>query len=323
MNRLFDKIQRAEPGLFLYSLTPPAKGISPDKLYELNRRRTTRISTLDIDGLSIYDVQEEQDRKEEKRTYQYRQTLNPLQYGKTIKEHCNTDQIIYLVAGKYSEDQLRSIFNSNPKALFVPVGSPSTNSEVRTSLRRSLEISSEYTTPTGSVLIGERQDSRGGEVRRMLSKIEWGVDFFISQCVYNGSIYEKLLDDYLIESNKYGHPLKPVILTFSPVGDRNSLKFMKWLGISFSEDFEKNLPDSEGFLDYSCKYLEEIGKRLIHMAAERNIPLGLNFESVIGRRNEVLASLSLAENLSSYMKSHFLSSFTRNLKSSESALSRK
>ncbi len=323
MSRLFDKIQKAEPGVFLYSLTPPAEEITSEKLYELNRRRAARLSTLDIDGLSIYDVQEERDRKEEKRTFPYRPTLNPLSYGKAMKEHCNTEQIIYLVAGKYSEEQLHRIFRNYPGALFVPVGSPSSSSEARTTLGRSLELSSEYTNPIGSVLIGERNNPGGGEIDRMMSKIEGGVDFFISQCVYNGSLYEKLIDDYLLESKIYGYPLKPIILTFSPVGDRNSLKFMKWLGINFSEEFEKNLPESEKFLKYSIQYLEKIGIRLINTAMERNIPIGLNFESVIGRREEVLASLSLAENLSSYLRSHSLSNFTKNLKSGESALSRR
>jgi hypothetical protein len=323
MNKLTEKLRKAEAGIFLYSLTPPAKDITSEKLFNLNRRRAARISTLDIDGLSIYDVQEEKDRTNDERTYRYRPALNPMTYGKSMNEHSGMQQVIYLVSGKYREEELESIFRENPDKLFVPVGSPSTKSVSLTSLNTALEISQSYKNPIGAVCIGERHQYGRNEVERMLAKEDRGVDFFISQCVFNGTLYEKLLDDYEKESRILNYPLKPVILTFSPVGDRNSLEFMKWLGIEFEDNFLQNLPHSDNFLEYSLRYLEDIGRRLIDMALERDIPLGLNFESVIGRRAEVLASLKLAEDLSDYLKTHSFNSFTRNLKSGVSALSRR
>lgn len=321
MNNLTGKLKQSESGVFIYSLTPPAEDISTEKLYDLNRRRAGRISTIDVDGLSIYDVQEEKERNPEKRTYSYRPALDPVKYGKSLKNHSELPQIIYLASGKYREDELDNIFRTNPENIFILVGSPSKKTAVHTSLNRALEISRNHNNPIGAVLIGERHGNGKSEVERMLAKTDRGVDFFISQCIYNGSLYEQLLTDYKEESELLGYSMKPLILTFSPIGNRNSLEFMKWLGVDIPRNFINSLPGSDNFLEYSLRYLEETGKRLIKFAMDRNIPVGINFESVIGRRAEVLASLKLAENLSAYLKSYSFNNCTRNLKSGVSALS--
>lgn len=315
MNELSKKLIQAESGVCLYSLTPPSENMSNEKLYDLSRRRAARISTLDIDGISIYDVQEEKERTGEKRTFQYRPALNPLEYGQIMRKFTENEQLIYLVSGKYSESELELIFRDNPGKLFILVGSPSKKSEPLTTLYRALEISQLFYSPIGSVCIGERHQKGGNEVERMLAKEDRGVDFFISQCVFKNSLYKNLLYDYKRESSILNHSLKPVILTFSPVGDRNSLEFMKWLGIEFDDEFLLGVPESDSFLKYSLEYLEKIGKDLIDFAFDNNIPIGLNFESIIGRRAEVLASLKLAESLSDYLKTHSFSSFTKNLNS--------
>ena len=319
MSNLTEKLKQSESGIVLYSLTPPAQNISSEKLSDLNRRRTGRISTIEVDGLSIYDVQEEKERNREKRTYQYKPALDPIKYGESLNNHSDLPQIIYLASGKYREEELNSIFLNNPDKIFILVGSPSKNTAAQTSLNRALEISNVHDNPVGAVFMGERHKNGKSEVERMLSKIDRGVDFFISQCIYNGSLYEKLLTDYKEESKLLDYPLKPLILTFSPIGNRNSLEFLKWLGIEIPRDFILNLPKSDDFLDYSVQYLEETGKRLIDYAMSKNIPIGINFESVIGRRAEVLASLKLAENLIDY----FFNNSTRYLKSGVSALSRR
>jgi len=320
MSNLTEKLKQSESGIFLYSLTPPGEDISREKLMELNRRRASRISTIDVDGLSIYDVQEEKDRNRNMRTYKYRPALDPLEYARTINRHNNLQQIIYLATGKYDEEELDFIFSNNSDKIFVLVGSPTKNTTVKCSLNRAMEISQSYENSTGAVLIGERHSQGGSEVVRMLEKIDRGIDFFISQCIYDGSLYEKLLSDYKEESNLLNFPMKPVILTFSPIGNRSSLEFMKWLGVDIPVNFTKDLPSSDSFLQYSIQFLEKMGRRLIDFAIERDIPIGINFESVISKRAEVLASLELAENLSTYLDDS-LSSCTRYLNSGVPALS--
>ena len=55
-------------------------------------------------------------------------------------------------------------------------------------------------------------------------------------------------------------------------------------------------------LNLSIDYLEKIAKGLIDLCISLDIPFGINFESVIGKKAEVLASLELADRVSAYLK---------------------
>jgi methylenetetrahydrofolate reductase (NADPH) len=327
MNQLLKKLKNSESGLTIYSLTPPKETISDDELKVLNKRRAMRISSIHCDAISIYDVQEEKTRNSNKRTFEYKTALDPQRYGNSINIENNLPQIIYLATGKYTREELLSIYKNNREKAFVLVGSPCSETPVKTTLKQAYEISSIFENPTGGVLIGERHQNGSSEVERVLGKIDRGADFFISQCIYDGLLYEKFLKNYAEESQILNYTMKPIILTFSPIGNTSSIDFMKWLGVQIPEEFLRNIPDKDNFIDYSVTYHEEKARKLIDLAIALKIPFGINFESVIGKRTEVLASLKLFSLVSDYMNQKLnqvddsLSSLTRNLKSGVSALS--
>lgn len=302
MNELVKKLKNRETGLVLYSLTPPALNTDPAKLKDLNKRRAARIETLDCHGISLYDVQEEKGRNDSDRTFLYREAMNPVDYSSSLSGHSSLPRLLYLVTGKYREDEIQALLEETEETAFVFVGSPSRTASGKTSLQRAYEIASAYNNPTGGVLIGERHSENNSEAKRLLSKIERGADFFISQCVYDISLYEKVLRAYKKESIQRGIEEKPLIFTFSPVGTRKALEFMKWLGVSIPEDFIRGIEREDDFLDYSVSYLAEKASNLMDLCGELDIPFGINFESVIGKRQEVLASLTLADRITSLMK---------------------
>ena len=303
MNKLVEKLKYGESGTLIYSLTPPKEDIETDKLHSLNFRRSSRISKIQFDAISIYDVQEEKSRNNEKRTFEYNRAINPINYGHALNVFNDLPQIIYLAVSKYSEKELQSIMELNSDKTFVLVGSPSPTASARTSLNKAWEITSPYENPIGGVLIGERHQNGNSEVQRVISKIEKGADFFISQCIYDYTIYKSFLEDYAVESNFLGYEIKPVILTFSPVGNSKSLDFLQWLGINIPDDFKQIIPESDDFLNLSIDYLEHIAKKLIDLCIILKIPFGINFESVIGKKAEVMASLELADRVSEFVKS--------------------
>lgn len=290
-------MNKIKSGIKIYSLTPPKESISGKDLDSLNRRRVQRLSGLNHDLISIYDVQEESSRTDKSRIYSYTPAINPFIYGKSLSKYSATSQIIYLAAGKYSKNQLDTYYRDNPEKSFVIVGSPGKDTPVKTTLNEAFKISRKYHNNTGGVVIGERHNGTKSEVDNLHRKIANGSSFFISQCIYNYNIYEKLLFDYIKESRNRKIDMVPIIFTFSPIGNIKGLEFMKWLGVDIPKDFIDNIPDRDNFLEYSSNYLIDLGEKLISLCKSLNIPYGLNFESIISKKEEVLASIEIAKRL--------------------------
>ena len=68
---------------------------------------------------------------------------------------------------------------------------------------------------------------------------------------------------------------------------------MKWLGISIPRWLENELIHSEDILQKSVDFSEQSFRELQAFAAEKNIPIGCNIESVAVRKVEVEASIAL------------------------------
>lgn len=278
-------------GECIYSLTPPIHNVDSNKLDEINRRRIERLSDLNLCALSIYDIQDESLRSNQKRTYKYNPVLNPLIYSKSLSNLTKLPHIIYLPSGKYSEKELKNILSDKSNNHFVLVGAPSRLSLIKTSLKEAYKISNEYTQSIGGIIIGERKN----EARNMINKIKLGANFFISQCIYSYDIYKKLIIDYARIAKEENIELKPIALTFSPIGNIKGVEFMKWLGVNIPNDFEEKIKDHENFLDYSTMYLKELAHKLIDVCLENDIPYCLNFESIIAKKEEIYASIELAK----------------------------
>ena len=56
---LVEKIKNRESGIILYGITPPKLGTSPEKITEIANRQIHRLESLNIDGLILYDLQDE------------------------------------------------------------------------------------------------------------------------------------------------------------------------------------------------------------------------------------------------------------------------
>ena len=68
---------------------------------------------------------------------------------------------------------------------------------------------------------------------------------------------------------------------------------MKWLGISIPRWLENELIHSQDILSQSVDFSEQSFRELQTFAAEKNIPIGCNIESVAIRKVEVEASIEL------------------------------
>ena len=73
---LVEKIKNRESGIVLYGITPPKKGTEPEKIQEIATRQMERLRSLNIDGLILYDIQDEQSRTAEERPFPFMETLD-------------------------------------------------------------------------------------------------------------------------------------------------------------------------------------------------------------------------------------------------------
>ena len=289
---LKEKILNKEKGLVLYGLTPPKAEFDEAKLCEISERWTGRINNIKADGLVLYEVQDESERNDSERTFEFSSTLSPEIY---YKKYLNvaTPSIFYRVASGYSEEEFRAVLAEQSSNLNVLVGAASSTQKVRLNLARAYEIASEFKElVVGGVCIAERHGKKGDEPQRMREKIAAGAKFFISQAIFDAKMTRKFLEECAAAKIS-----EPIFLTFSTAGNPKTLEFIKWLGVSVPSSVEDRLNASEDYLAQSCEIIKEIWRELKEFGDKNGLNLSINIESVMAKRVEIEASLELTKSI--------------------------
>jgi hypothetical protein len=298
---MFDFIRERRSGFLLFGITPPKKSTPAEKVDELTLKTISRVSSLPIDALILYDIQDEKSRNPEERPFPFMETIDPYYYAERHLKKIQIPKIIYRASGKYSPDDFSSWIESieTEKYASVFVGSPTSVSSRAMSLAEAYQIRSLKRSDllTGAVLIPERHEKKGDEHLRMMHKIDNGCSFFVTQCVYSSEASKNLLSDYYYESLKHGKPLVPVVFTLTVCGSEQTLNFMKWLGIHVPRWLENDLVHSGDILSKSMEICRQTARDLCVFCAERGIPYGINVESVSIRKQEIEASLDLVKDV--------------------------
>lgn len=299
---LVDKIKNRESGIVLYGITPPKKGTTAEKIVDISTRQIQRLQNLNVDGLILYDIQDEKSRTSVERPFPYIETLDAYTYSMEHLKALPIPKIVYRSVGKYSKPELGQFLeNASPaEILTVFVGSPSKNEDVSLSINDAYELKKEARSNLclGGVTISERHQSKGDEHRRVFDKISQGCSFFVSQGVYDVNASKNFLSDYYYYGLENNIPLVPILFTLTPCGSLKTLQFMKWLGISIPKWLENDLIHSKDILQKSVDFCEQSWLELKHFADEKGIPVGCNIESVAIRKVEVDASIELLKRIS-------------------------
>lgn len=302
---LKQKIENKEGGYLFYGLTPPKTSTDKDKISGIAQRQMDRLKGLDIDGLVLYDIQDESSRNNNPRPFPFMSTWSPDEYANTYLQDLDIPKIIYKSVGKFTESSLNKwlIENDNKIDLTVFVGAPSKDQQVNLSLQQAYKIksASKSSIKMGGVTIPERHFVKGDEHIRLSNKIENGCSFFISQCVYNLDNAKDMLSDYYFYTQENNIKPMPIIFTLTPIGSLKTLEFTKWLGIDIQKWLENELKVSKDILNASIGICKYIANDLIGFAAEKNMPIGFNIESVAIRKAEIDASIDLVKSIKEMM----------------------
>jgi hypothetical protein len=295
------RIVRRQGEFLLFALTPPRRATSPERSQEIADVTVRRLQALDIDGLVLYDIDDESDRNSEERPFPFLPTMDPAEFLSRHLNEWNLPAITYRAVGRYTEPQLRSWLGAQEcdRNLSVFVGASSRDKPVMTSLTRAQALRSEVKPDLllGGVAIPERHTRRGDEHLRLLAKQAAGCSFFITQVVYDLNAAKNLVSDYRYECAARGQDPATIVFTFSVCGSIKTLEFLRWLGVDVPRWIQNELTHADDTLEVSFEQAQATALELIAYCRRLGVPFGLNVESVSMRRAEIESSVRLAARL--------------------------
>ena len=296
---LADQLSSRRSGICLYGFVPPKRATPLEELEAIVAQQLARLGSLQVDGLIVYDIQDEAERISTPRPFPFLPTLDPEVYAHEHLGRLTVPKIIYRCVNRDTPEGfvqwLRQVNAAATQRISVLVGAPNQRSHVDLPLTNAYALARQHAPRLllGGIAIAERHARSLDEHERILTKTEKGCRFFVTQAVYDVTSTKSLLSDYaLAVREKSGVPM-PIILTFSPCGSEKTLSFMKWLGIAFPRWLENELRFSPDPLATSVELCERIFAEIWDYARDKGIPLGVNVESVSIRKVEIEASMEL------------------------------
>jgi hypothetical protein len=303
VNSLLEKLEGGRTGICLYGIAPPKLASDPGDVSEIAAQQVARLRVLGPDGLVVYDIQDEPGPSGQARPFPFLPTVDPEVYAQQALAELTIPKIVYRCVAAHSPEVLLrwldTVRAAGSPRLSVFVGAP------RGGLgSQGVKLVDAYAAARavpnlvlGGIAIAERHAAKADEHQRMLAKQDSGCRFFITQSVYDAASTKSLLSDYALSLQQQGRSPAPIVFTFSPCGSVRTLEFMKWLGISFPRWLENELRHSSDTVQRSIDLCESVFIDVQNYAREKQLPIGINVESVSIRKSEIEASVELYRRL--------------------------
>jgi 5,10-methylenetetrahydrofolate reductase len=300
------RIRSGDGDFVLFAITPPRQSTPAERLPEIARATIERLAHLDLDGLVLYDIDDESSRNPAERPFPFSATVDPSEYRAEHLQAWRAPAIVYRAVGKYQREELRTWLSAQDpcRTLTVLVGAASSGATPPVSLADAQALRTEVNPDLllGGVAIPERHSRRENEHLRLIAKQEGGCGFFVSQVVYDVNAVKNLVSDYRYECESRGLAPVPIVFTFSVCGSMKTLEFLRWLGVDVPRWIENDLRHSTNPLAASLEQAQASAVELIDFCRRLGVPCGLNVESVSIRREEIEASVDLATRLTSSLR---------------------
>jgi 5,10-methylenetetrahydrofolate reductase len=297
-SRLKDALLDPQHKVLLYGTTPPRAGADEASVAGAAEKLAARVRALPLDGLVVYDIQDESGRTNVPRPFAFSGTHDPRAYARRLKELTGLPAITYKCVGEADEaawnDWLGGTGDYGVEFLSI-VGRPTSGVQHALPLSRALQLAAAHPArcTVGGGVIAERHSTQRSEAARMLAKSLEGCSYFISQTVYHAHATERLLAAYARDCRGAGVKPRRVVLTFAPVGREKTLAFLRWLGVRIAEDKQRAILEAPQPLAKSIELCCDNLRRILAHDYAREIPLGVNVESVSINRDELDASVDL------------------------------
>lgn len=307
MDDLRRRIVDRDSEFLLFAVTPPRRSTSSERAQQIADATLERLRPLALDGLVLYDIDDESDRNAGERPFPFQATMDPADYLTRHLTAWTAPTVVYRAVGKYPETDLRPWLDAQDpeRVLSVFVGASSRGKEVAMSLKQAHELRAEAgpELAVGGVAIAERHSRSGNEHHRLLGKQGAGCSFFVTQVVYDVNAVKNLVTDYRFECAARGLAPVPIIFTFTVAGSMRTLEFLTWLGVDVPRWIQSELRHSDDVLTTSYDQSLASALDLIAFCRRVGVPFGLNVESVSSRRVEIEHAVQLATRLRQELRS--------------------
>jgi hypothetical protein len=285
--------------VLLYGTTPPRLGTDAGQIAAAAQKLAARLAPLPLDGVVVYDIQDEAGRTHLPRPFPFTGTVEPRSYSRTLAQCTGRPAITYKALGTLDEAEWRPWLKQSRDEFGLEflslVGRPTSGIRYSLPLSRAIRIAAGPATglTVGGVVIAERHSDTRSESARLLAKSIEGCSYFISQTVYEPQATVRLLRDYLRDCRGAGVDPRRIVLTFAPVGREKTMQFLNWLGVNLPQDTAQAILSApeplKKSIDLCCGNL----RRILDQPYAGHIPLGVNIESVSINRDEIDASVDL------------------------------
>src|SRR5271169_678607 len=120
-------LAEARSGMLLFGITPPRLSASAEQVREIAAVTRARLASLDLDGLVLYDIDDESDRNPADRPFPYLPTMDPAVFEARHLGDWHRPVVVYRCVGKYPVADLRNWLRSadTSRMLSVFVGASS------------------------------------------------------------------------------------------------------------------------------------------------------------------------------------------------------
>src|SRR5271163_4969519 len=125
MNSLAEKLITRTGGICFYGLAPPKAHTPPDRLKSIAAQQASRFQSMQIDGLIVYDIQDEAERTAKPRPFPFLPTIDPAVYAYDYLAAQHVPRVLYRCVSHDSSESLvhwlsmSRGFDTHPIVVFV------------------------------------------------------------------------------------------------------------------------------------------------------------------------------------------------------------
>jgi hypothetical protein len=292
----------------LYGTTPPRTGTSDEAVQGVAEKLAARIRDVAVDGVVVYDIQDESGRTKAARPFAFSGTVDPRGYSRLITARSGHPTITYKSLGDLDETRwlawLGETADEYGAGCLSIVGRPTSGVRYPLALSTAIRMAAGHPAgfTVGGVVIAERHTDQRSESARLLAKGIEGCSYFISQTVYHADATERLLTDYVRDCRGAGVLPRRVVLTFAPAGRAKTITFLRWLGVHIPLETETAILTAADPIARSIEICSDNLRRILDHEYAREVPLGINVESVSINRDEIDASVDLLRALAGVVR---------------------
>ena len=164
---LATKFQDPSRGVYFIGTTPPKSSLVEEQLEQVSEKLLERLTGIDVDGLIVYDIQDETSRIDKPRPFPFMETHDPRAWSKRLHQQSGQPVITYKSVSSRSAAEfsgwLTEAWEDFGIRDLVLVGSPSSDGDIKLPLPQAYDTlkQSPHAFNLGGVTIAERHAKKG------------------------------------------------------------------------------------------------------------------------------------------------------------------